>query len=151
MMKEDERAIEYANKAINILNTSKMSEVTKQKHMKNLQFMMAYLQKIREDDNSVGSPEGDDKKVHLINIAVKDKDKKERLPSLNISGADLKDVLKTEDSISLSQGSSGEPDTEPAFPKISSTGKPIIKHSLSKPKISEPILDIENYPYELSD
>ena len=102
MMKEDERAIEYANKAINILNTSKMSELTKQKHMKNLQFMMAYLQKIREDDNSVGSPEGDDKKVHLINIAVKDKDKKERLPSLNISGADLKDVLKTEDSISLS-------------------------------------------------
>ena len=62
MMKEDQQAIKYANKAINILNTSKMGELTKQKHMKNLEFMMAYLQKIRDEEDGGLSPEGDDKR-----------------------------------------------------------------------------------------
>ena len=55
---------------------------------------MAYLQKIRDEEDGGLSPEGDDKRQLITINDIKHQDKKERLPSLNVTSADLREKMK---------------------------------------------------------
>ena len=77
---------------------------------------------------------------------------------MEFSDEELKDILKLENSILPILDGEEPYDIELTFPKIqtidTTRGKEystMIKNGMSKSKISEPILDIENYSYEQTD